>query len=136
LIVFDVSTLVGAAIIPHSTPRRAIEYATMRDLVALSDAIYAELVEVLNRPRLARFINPTLRDELLGLLVPRAVWFQPTEKVSECRDSKDDKYLELAVAAGATIIVSSDNDLLVMHPWRGIRILKPSEFVALSALPG
>ncbi len=136
MIVFDVSTLVGAAIIPRSTPRQAIEYATMRDLVALSDAIYAELVEVLNRPRLARFINPTLRDELLGLLVPGAVWFQPTEKVSECRDAKDDKYLELAVAADATIIVSSDNDLLVMHPWRGIWILKPSEFVALSASPG
>jgi predicted nucleic acid-binding protein len=50
--------------------------------------------------------------------------------VSDCRDAKDDKYLELALAAGADMIVSSDEDLLVLHPWRGIPILSPADFLA------
>lgn len=38
---------------------------------------------------------------------------------------------ELALAAGAHTIVSSDADLLVLDPWRGIRILRPAEFLTL-----
>jgi uncharacterized protein len=46
----------------------------------------------------------------------------------ECRDPKDDKYLELAVAANAQIMVSGDHDLLVLHPFRGISILNSRDF--------
>jgi putative PIN family toxin of toxin-antitoxin system len=34
--------------------------------------------------------------------------------VTDCRDAKDNKYLELALAAGVGVIVSSDDDLLVL----------------------
>ena len=56
---------------------------------------------------------------MLGLLDAFGVFFTPTERVTDCRDAKDNKYLELALAAGADPIVSSDDDLLVLHPWRG-----------------
>ena len=52
-------------------------------------------------------------------------------RVVECRDPKDDEYLELALAASAEIIVSSDDDLLVLDPWRGIQILNPAAYLAL-----
>jgi predicted nucleic acid-binding protein len=52
--------------------------------------------------------------------------------VTDCRDPKDAKYLELALAAGAETIVSSDDDLLVLHPWRGVRVLRPADYLALS----
>jgi predicted nucleic acid-binding protein len=51
--------------------------------------------------------------------------------VTDCRDRKDNKYLELALAAGASIIVTSDADLLILDPWRGIRILKPIDYISL-----
>jgi predicted nucleic acid-binding protein len=38
--------------------------------------------------------------------------------------------LELAFAAGAETIISSDDDLLVLHPWRGVRILRPADYLA------
>ena len=88
-----------------------------------------EIVEVLHRPRLARFIVPALRDELLDLLVPGAAWFEPSERVLDCRDAKDNKYLELALAAAASAIVSSDADLLALHPWRGVRITRPAQYL-------
>ena len=106
MIVFDASTLVGAAIGRDSVPRRAVHRARERDTFALSEPIRDEVVEVLHRPRLARFLDPVLRDELLDLLIPGAVWFEPTVSVHDCRDAKDNKYLELALAAGASIMGS------------------------------
>jgi predicted nucleic acid-binding protein len=38
-------------------------------------------------------------------------------------------YLELALAAQATAIVSGDRDLLVLHPWHGILILPPAVYL-------
>jgi hypothetical protein len=51
------------------------------------------------------------------------------ERVTDCRDPKDNKYLELSLAAGAETIVSSDDDLLVLDPWRGVRIMRPAEYL-------
>jgi predicted nucleic acid-binding protein len=89
----------------------------------------------LARPRLARFIDPELRDKVLSLLDVSGVPFAPAERVTDCRDPKDDKYLELALAASADRIVTGDDDLLVLHPWRGVRILGPADYLA-EAGPG
>jgi predicted nucleic acid-binding protein len=51
------------------------------------------------------------------------------EQVADCRDPKDDKFLSLALAAGADCIVSSDADLLALHPYRGIAIVTPAVFL-------
>ena len=51
-------------------------------------------------------------------------------RVADCRDPKDDKYLELALASGADTIVSSDKDLLVLHPWRDVRVLNPADYLS------
>ena len=64
------------------------------------------------------------------------MWFAPAERVTDCRDAKDNKYLELALAAGAGILVTGDADLLVLHPWRGVRILRPAEYLADALRPG
>jgi uncharacterized protein len=49
--------------------------------------------------------------------------------VTDCRDPDDNMYLELALAAQAATIVSGDHDLLVLHPWRGIRIVRPAGYL-------
>jgi predicted nucleic acid-binding protein len=52
-----------------------------------------------------------------------------TKRVVACRDPTDDKFLELAVACGADIIVSGDGDLLVLNPFRGIPIVSAATFI-------
>jgi hypothetical protein len=47
-----------------------------------------------------------------------------------CRDLSDSFILALAFVAQADAIVSSDHDLLVLHPWRGVPILTPAQFLA------
>lgn len=130
MIVLDASTLVSATFNSHGVPARAVEHALSKDRVAISEPVMTELLDVLHRPGVARFIRPERRAELLGQLVRLGIAFEPVERVTDCRDRKDNKYLELAFAAGAEQIVSSDGDLLVLHPWRGVRILKPTDYLA------
>lgn len=97
----------------------------------MSSAVFAEIDDVLRRPKFSRHLSNEDRREVLSLLTGAAVWIQPKAVVRDCRDVKDNIYLELAIAAEARIIVSSDKDLLDLDPWRGIRIVRPSEFLML-----
>jgi putative PIN family toxin of toxin-antitoxin system len=45
------------------------------------------------------------------------------------RDRDDDKVLATAVAGRADIILTGDDDLLVLANYEGIRILSPRQFV-------
>ena len=130
MIVLDASVLVSAAIGRGSVPDRAVRYAFARDRVAVSEPMMTELLDVFARPRLAHFLPPPQRDEVLALIDTFGVFFAPAEPVTDCRDAKDNKYLELALAAGAGTIVSGDADLLVLDPWRDVRILKPAAYLA------
>ena len=96
----------------------------------MSEAVLPELREVLVRPRLGRFIDTGLRDEVLSLLDMSGVFFETSTSVTDCRDAKDDKVLELALASNADAIVSSDADLTVLLPWRGVRIVSPADYLA------
>ena len=109
-------------------PRRAIAVARAKGIIALSKNVYEEVAEVLTRPKFARVLTDDRRSEILELLSAAALWVEPMEKVQDCRDSKDNRYLELALTVGAAAIVSGDEDLLVLHPWRGVQVLRPAEF--------
>jgi len=132
VIIFDASTLVGAALKEDSVPERALLRAEEQDVFTLSVAVEAEIAEILGRPKFARVLSPARRERVLGLVRETAVWLEPTIKVADCRDPKDDKYLELALASGAEVIVSSDDDLLLLQPWRGVRIPRPIEYLTLA----
>jgi uncharacterized protein len=116
-------------VIRSGIPGRALRLACDQDVLAMSQPVWDELIEVLHRPRLARFIDAARRDEVLELLRSLYVWFKPQQRVTDCRDTKDNKFLELGLAADASIIVSSDEDLLDLHPWRGIQILRPADYL-------
>ena len=47
----------------------------------------------------------------------------------DCRDPKDDKFLEVALNGRADLIVTGDADLLRMNAWRDIEILSPADYL-------
>ncbi len=131
LIVVDASVVVSAALRPSGLPRRALDYAIERERIVLSRPVLDEMREVLGRRKFARALASSTIDEVISALSTAALWFSPTVRVNECRDPGDDMYLELARAAAASILISSDHDLLSMDPWRGVRILRPADHLAL-----
>lgn len=112
----------------------------------VSEAILREVRDVLARPRVRRK-NPDLTDErveaLLRHLAAVAVPVADVPRASDLpRDPKDEPYLDLALASGASFLVSRDKDLLdVMsdltfradHP--GLTILNPASFLRLLSGP-
>ena len=127
--VFDASTLVSALLFEQSKPGRAFRRAIERGMVLLSPSTLEELGAVIGREKFDRYVTDAERDEFLDALVDRALFVEPSEMVRASRDPKDDKYLELAVSGGAQCIVSSDEDLLVLHTFRGIAIVTPAAFL-------
>jgi hypothetical protein len=134
IVVLDASTFVSAAIKPDSIPERALLRAVTRpNRLILSRAVEDEYREVIFRPKFDRFVSIERRRRILDIALVAAERIEPTEDVRECRDPKDDKYLALAAAGAADVIVSSDvRHLLSMHPWRGTPILSPVDFLGLA----
>ena len=133
IVAFDASTFVSAALKVNSRPEQALLRAVSApNRLLLSQAVEDEYREVIFRPKFDRFVAVERRQRILDIMVVAAERVEPTETVRECRDPKDDKYLALAAAGGADVSVSSDvRHLLSMHPWRGIPILSPVDFLAL-----
>jgi predicted nucleic acid-binding protein len=50
----------------------------------------------------ARYLTDNRQHEILETLTAAALWVVPVVKVEDCRDAKDNCYLELALAARAT----------------------------------
>ncbi len=130
-LVFDTSTLVGAVLRPRSTPSRALQLALGAGELVASEQTLDELAQVLARAALDRFRDRRARAEFLALYRDAVTIVAVTVTVADCRDPKDDKFLSLALSAGAQIIVSSDDDLRVLHPYRGIAVLSPAQFVSV-----
>lgn len=58
---------------------------------------------------------------------------EPGTRVPDCSDSsdyEDNRILELALAADADLLVSDDQHLTGLSPWRGIPVLRPREFAS------
>ncbi len=128
-VVVDTNTTISAMLIPGSTPSRAMTFVDEHGLMLVSPALVQELKEVARRPKFDKYVSKLKRLKFVAGVVQRSELVEPTETIHECRDPKDDKFLELAVSGSATHIITGDADLLVMNPFRGIVIVTPQEFL-------
>ena len=131
LYVLDANVIVSAVLLPRSLPRQAFDRACAQGRILVSESVINELDDVLRRPRLNRYIHENERIQFLMTLLREARLVQVTETVSDCRDPKDNKYLDLALQGGAAYIITGDRDLLDLHPWRGLSVLTPRQFLDL-----
>ena len=128
--VFDTNVLVSAALLSDSKPAEAFRRARQIGEILSSVPVAAELNEVLGRDKFDRYITREDRERFLVAFLRAAIVIEITEPIVACRDPKDDKFLELAVNGSATCIVTGDDDLLALHPFRGIPIISVARFLA------
>jgi predicted nucleic acid-binding protein len=81
------------------------------------------------RAKFDRYLDVAERREFIERYAFAAKVIPITSLVHECRDPKDDKLLALALSGRADVIVTGDEDLCVLHPWRGISILSPAAYL-------
>ena len=129
--VFDTNSLISAALISTSTNRKALEKAISLGSIAIAPNTLDELLDVIFRQKLDKYFpDNNERLALVNIIEANAVLFSPEISINECRDKKDNKFLELAITANARCIISGDNDLLVMNPFRNIPILNAVDFLS------
>jgi len=99
--------------------------------IVLSKPLLDELAAKLILPRIRRKYSLANEDiiDYLTFLTLRAHLIEPAEAVSACRDPKDNMVLEAALSGEAKFLVTGDEDLLVLNPFREIEIVAPSVFL-------
>lgn len=133
-VVFDTSTLVSAALRPDSIPYQALHQALRFCDLCASRETLGELKTVLTRAKFRHYLPDELRRQFVQMVEKHVRLFVVRDEECfaahpVCRDPKDNKFLALAYECEAGAIVSSDEDLLVLHPWGDVRILRPAEFL-------
>jgi putative PIN family toxin of toxin-antitoxin system len=135
-LVADTNTVVSA-LLWHGAPHRLFGAIQSEELsFYASRALLDELADVLPRRKLARAVQASGKSAsalvavyqgLVQLVQPRAL----PRPVG--RDPDDEAVIACALAARADLIVSGDQDLLVLKTYRRIRILSAAEALELIA---
>jgi uncharacterized protein len=127
--VFDTNTLVSAFMFPNSNPKKAYNLAKTTGLIFVSDITFSELETVFLRPKFDRYVHLTDRKRAIEEYRSAVKFVNHTETITDCRDSKDNKFLELAITANADCLITGDEDLLILNPFRNIPILNAFDFL-------
>lgn len=127
--VVDTNVLISRLLLPRSVAALAVRRVHAEGRLVFSEATLGELADVLARPKFDPYVSVADRKEFLRLVMRTAELVAHVPTLAVCRDPRDDKFLALALAAEAGAIITGDEDLLVLHPFRGIAVLTPAAFV-------
>ncbi len=129
-LVIDTNVLVSGLLTQNSMPQRVYDYAIAQATLLISQTTLLELERVLIRPKFDRYVSLEKRLRFIASFVARAEHVDITESIALCRDPQDNHLLELAACGSATHLITGDQDLLVLNPFRDIIIQQPSEFLS------
>jgi uncharacterized protein len=129
-LVLDANVIVSSVLSAHGRASQAFDLAISTGIVLMSDDTFAELSEVLLRSKFDKYSNRAKRETFLDELLGLVEFVEITVQIDECRDPKDNKYLELAISGKADSVVTGDEDLLALHPFRQIPIVSIQTFLA------
>jgi putative PIN family toxin of toxin-antitoxin system len=132
-IVLDTNVLVSTVCWLKTSPAQAYFHAIRTADLICSDAVRDEYRDVFSRPKFEPYAQLDLRIAFLEAFLDRCTPVVIIEEVAECRDIKDNKILALALNGSADLILTGDADLVALHPWRGIDILTPIQYLAHQA---
>lgn len=124
-VVLDTNVLVSG-ILWNGKCREILRLAANNRIQAVTSAeLTAELLDILSR----RFNFTAPEDEFARSILAELDRVWPTETFSLCRDPDDNRVLEAAVSGRCEYLITGDEDLLVLNEVRGVRIVKPADFL-------
>lgn len=128
-VVLDTNVIVSGIYWPGESRECLVAWARRRFHLALTAVVFVEYCDVAQRLRVKYpKVNPR----------PWLKWIEAKAKVYEpaplgrqrSRDAEDDPFLSCALASGAKVITSKDDDLLALGKPFGIEILTPRQFLS------
>ncbi len=128
-IVLDTSVLVSAVLFERGNEARILAYALKgRATLVSSLEILEEYREVLSRPKF-KLVPMEILAAFQTVLSLCEIVLEIRKARAECRDPDDQKFLDCATTARANLLVTGDQDLLVMRQVERTRIVSPGKAV-------
>lgn len=127
-VVVDTNVLLSAALSPRGAPAELMDKLLAEGRLVFSRVTFAELESRIWKPKFDRYLPIERRNQIMHELNASALWVDVSSTISilsYSRDVKDDAFVHAALAAGATRLVSGDDDLLCLHPLGTLHILTP-----------
>lgn len=128
--VVDTNVLVSRLLAPGGVAARSVDHALARGVLLMSEITLEELAAVLGRDKFDPWVSREDRQRFIALLGGVARTVTITRTIQACRDPKDDKFLDVALAGGAHAIITGDADLLALNPFHGVPIITPAAFLS------
>ena len=128
-IVIDTNVFI-IALIGKGNPKLIDWLSERKFTVLLSDELYNELIEVINRPKFNKLFTEEKILKLLELLDSIKEIITINSKTNICRDKKDNFILDLAKDGKADYIITEDLDLLEIKKFNITKIVKYKQFVS------
>jgi uncharacterized protein len=135
-VVIDTQVLVRAAINRRSLPAQIVFDLVDTYILLMSEAMLQEAEDVLNRPKVRKKfeLSDAVVQELIERL-SRGERIEVDEVPAVSRDPKDDIFLACANVGQADYLVSEDNDLLVLNPYKTIQVVNVLDFLKVVRPP-
>lgn len=127
--VLDTNILVSALIIRGSVSNRALAYCIEKGVLLFSSKTFDEFKQVLLRKKFRKYLSETEITQILTKFIDISDFKSVSSDYKICRDINDDMFLNLALDGKACCILSGDEDLLVISPFRNIPILNSRQFL-------
>jgi putative PIN family toxin of toxin-antitoxin system len=128
-VVIDTNVWLSAAITRSVTAAKLCRLLIERNFQPVfSPSTFDELTVRLCLPKFDRYIGIDTRRRFLADTSGSARWCSvpaPLSTQTWCRDPSDDKFIRVALAAGATRLITGDDDLLCLDPLGDLRIITP-----------
>lgn len=130
LVVIDTNVWISGVLTRSGVPAQLVRLVVRRGHPVFTADTFAELKQRMWLPKFDRYVSMEDRRRLLEEIDTVAVWIDISSQMAAqtfCRDTKDDKFIHAAIAAGATRLISGDDDLLCLDPLGALRILTPRQ---------
>ncbi len=132
-VVLDSNVLISAAISAHGKPFACLSWVIDNAKLIAARELIEEVETRLARPKFAKYVNRARCRAFIADLSLSFVLVELTGTLKVCRDPDDDKILETAVLGRADVLVTGDQDLLVLDPFQGLAIVTPARFIEIVA---
>ena len=128
-VVADTNVIISAIFWPGESRRCLALWAKRRFHLAVTVPVLEEYGDVARR--VAAKLPEVNPEPWLNWIERKAKVYEPAPVGKQrSRDPDDDPFLACALASGAKVIISKDNDLLILEKPFGIEILTPRQFLS------
>lgn len=123
-VVLDTNVLINGLKDDYSYEKKIIDAVIAGEIEAYANR--QTLQE--NKLIVSQLIDNPEYEQALNNLFAQINWVHNPHRVHIVEDREDNKILESAVVAGADYLISSDNALLKIGEYQGVKIVNPSAF--------